>query len=175
MAEPSRPVRTTSTVTGIPLEQYLRTSYEPDRDYVDGVLEDRNVGKKRHSRTQRRLITLLGPFVDPLGLEPLPEQRVQVSKTKVRVPDVCVVPITDDEVEQHPPQLCIEIVSMDDRLSRLMKIASDYLAFGVPMIWLVNPYHREAFEVTQENPLPRQVDELGWNNVVLQLSEVFPE
>jgi Uma2 family endonuclease len=164
-----------SIATGVSLEEYLHTEYEPDCDYVDGVLEDRNVGKKRHSRTQRRLITLLDPFVAPLGLEPLPEQRVQVSKTKVRVPDVCLVPITDDEIEQHPPQLCVEIVSGDDRLSRLVKIASDYLAFGVPMIWLINPDHCEAFEVTQENPLPQQVEELGWNNVVIQLSEIFPE
>lgn len=28
----------------VPLEEYLRTSYEPDCDYVDGRIEERNVG-----------------------------------------------------------------------------------------------------------------------------------
>jgi Uma2 family endonuclease len=161
--------------TGVSLEEYLHTEYEPDCDYVDGVLEDRNVGKKRHSRMQQRLIAILLPLVSPKGLEPLPEQRVQVSQTRVRVPDICVVPVSDDEVEQSPPQLCIEILSPDDRLSRLLKITSDYIAFGVPMIWIIDPYAREAFEVTRENPALRQVEELRWQNVVVQLSELLPE
>jgi Uma2 family endonuclease len=162
--------------TGVSLEEYLHTEYEPDCDYVDGVLEDRNVGKKRHSRTQKQLILLLSPKVVPHGYEPLPEQRLQVSQSRVRVPDVCLAPVADDaEIMHHPPPLCIEIVSADDRFSRLLKIISDYLAFGVPVIWIIDPYEREAFVVTQENRAPQQVDELRWNDVVIQLSEILPE
>ncbi len=39
--------------TLIPLEEYLRTSYEPDMEYVDGVLVQRNVGKCSHSYRDR--------------------------------------------------------------------------------------------------------------------------
>jgi Uma2 family endonuclease len=164
-----------SIATGVSLEEYLHTEYEPDCDYVDGVLEDRNVGKKRHSRTQTRMIEILLPLAGRLGLEPLTEQRVQVSKTRVRVPDVCVVHVTDEEVELQPPQLCIEILSPDDRWKRLQRCIADYLAFGVPVIWIIDPYDREAFVVTQEKPLPQQVDELRWNDVVVKLSEILPE
>jgi hypothetical protein len=31
--------------TRVSLEEYLSTDYEPDCDYVDGVLEERNVGR----------------------------------------------------------------------------------------------------------------------------------
>ena len=31
------------------LEEYLRTSYRPDCEFVDGVLEERNVGEYEHS------------------------------------------------------------------------------------------------------------------------------
>jgi len=41
------------TGTAIPVEEYLRTSYEPDMEYVDGQLVERSVGEHRHSRTQR--------------------------------------------------------------------------------------------------------------------------
>jgi Uma2 family endonuclease len=164
-----------SIATGVSLEEYLHTVYEPDCDYVDGVLEDRNVGQKRHSRTQKRSILILSPLVEPHGLEALPEQRVQVSKTCVRVPDVCVVRRTDEEVEHDPPELCIEILSPDDRWKRLHRCINDYLAFGVPVIWILDPYDREAFMATQENKDPHKVFELRWNDVVIQLGEIFPE
>ena len=162
--------------TGVSLEEYLRTEYEPDCDYVDGVLEDRNAGKKRHSRTQKRLIETLSPLVAPFGLEPLPEQRLRVSSTRVRIPDVCLTPKTDDsEVQEEPPALCIEVRSSEDRLSRLLKCVADYLAFGVPVIWIIDPYDREAFVVTRENPAPQPCDELRWKDITIQLSEILPE
>ena len=38
------------TGTLISVEQYLATSYRPDCDYVDGRIEERNLGKLDHSR-----------------------------------------------------------------------------------------------------------------------------
>jgi hypothetical protein len=49
----------TSMKVHISLEEYLKTRYEPDCEYVDGVLEERNVGRHRHSRTQARLAVWL--------------------------------------------------------------------------------------------------------------------
>ena len=45
-----------STGTLVSLEEYLNTSYDPDVEYVDGVLEERNVGDSLHSLIQRNLI-----------------------------------------------------------------------------------------------------------------------
>ncbi|RXH57399.1 hypothetical protein [Granulicella sibirica] len=36
------------------VEEYLRTSYRPDCDFVDGVIEERNLGEYEHSRLQGR-------------------------------------------------------------------------------------------------------------------------
>jgi hypothetical protein len=38
--------------TAIPVEQYLHTSYEPDMEYVNGQLVERNVGEYFHSLLQ---------------------------------------------------------------------------------------------------------------------------
>jgi Uma2 family endonuclease len=161
--------------TLVSLEEYLHTEYEPDCDYVDGVLEGRNVGKKRHSRVQQKLILILSPVLQHLGLEVLPEQRLQVSPTRVRIPDVCVADVSSDEVIQTPPLLCIEVLSPDDRWNRIQRCLDDYLRFGVPVIWIVDPYEKEAWIVTQEQPKPAMVEELRWNDVVVPLSELLPE
>jgi len=37
------------TLTAIPVEEYLRTIYHPDMEYVDGQLVERHVGEYYHS------------------------------------------------------------------------------------------------------------------------------
>ena len=43
------------TETLVLLEEYLSSSYSPDRQYRDGVLEERNVGDWAHARLQALL------------------------------------------------------------------------------------------------------------------------
>ncbi len=44
-----------ATGTTVPLQQYLSHTYEPDCDYVDGNLEERNAGERTHARLQARI------------------------------------------------------------------------------------------------------------------------
>src|ERR1700744_5009601 len=44
----------------ISVEEYLDTSYRPDCDYVNGEIEERNVGEKDHAIVQRVLTMLFG-------------------------------------------------------------------------------------------------------------------
>lgn len=46
-----------ATTTLVPIEVYLRTPYRPDVDYVDGVIEERNLGQNDHSAWQKALIS----------------------------------------------------------------------------------------------------------------------
>lgn len=43
-------------MTNVPLEEYLRTDYEPDAEYVDGEIEERNVGEYDHNLVQLALV-----------------------------------------------------------------------------------------------------------------------
>ncbi len=45
-----------ATTTRIPIEQYLATSCEPDAEYVNGEVEERNVGQYDHSVVQRAIL-----------------------------------------------------------------------------------------------------------------------
>jgi hypothetical protein len=71
----------------IPVEEYLSTSYSPDKEYVDGVLVERNVGEKPHSKLQRKLVLAFG--VKYPALHVWPELRMKSIHDYHRIPDVC--------------------------------------------------------------------------------------
>src|ERR1051326_569136 len=100
-----------ATSISVPVEEYLRTSYEPDMEYVDGILVERHVGEHNHSRLQTLLVLLLGPREEPRRFRVLTEQRMRVMGTKhrYRIPDVCVMalPYRLEPVLTTPPHLAI--------------------------------------------------------------------
>jgi Uma2 family endonuclease len=132
--------------TAIPVEEYLRTTYRPDMEYVDGELKERNVGEYQHSRLQTLVVGLLGPRERQRKFRTLTAQRLRVSGQKhlYRIPDVCVMalPYHRQPVLTTPPHLAIEIVSPDDEPADLLAKLADYLRFGIPHIWIPDPYKR---------------------------------
>ena len=141
-----------ATGTLISVSEYLTTSYRPDRDYVDGVIVERNMGEKDHSRLQGLLIGYLVLRRKEWGIHVFPEQRVQVKATRFRIPDICVVAGAEPEEQifTTPPLVCIEILSKDDRWSQVQERIDDYLAFGVRHVWVIDPRSRKAYEFTSE-------------------------
>jgi Putative restriction endonuclease len=77
--------------TQISVSEYLSTCYRPDCDYVDGEVLERNVGEYDHARLQAILLAYFFNREKQWGIHVVPEQRVQVSRTRFRVPDVCVL------------------------------------------------------------------------------------
>jgi Uma2 family endonuclease len=131
----------------VPVEEYLHTLYRPDCDYVDGVLVERNVGEIDHQMAQQELVFFLRERRKLWGIFPVQELRVQVSPTRYRVPDVLVVlgGRPDEQVLTNPPFLCVEILSPEDRVSRMWDRIGDYLRFGVRYVWVIDPYRQKAW------------------------------
>ena len=77
--------------TLISVEEYLHTNYDPDREYVDGEVVERNLGEKTHSTIQGNLIYHFRLSRDEWGVRAYPEQRGQISPTHFRIPDVTVI------------------------------------------------------------------------------------
>ena len=109
------------------------------------------------------------------GIHVYPEQRVQVSPTRFRVPDVCVVagPEPPEQIFRTPPFICIEILSPEDRLSKMRERLDDYLRFGVPYIWLLDPRTQTAQRYTEAGLL--EIKELRTENpeIIVPLAELF--
>jgi Uma2 family endonuclease len=160
----------------IPVEEYLSTVYSPDCDFVDGVLEDRNVGERDHGLIQAALIVWFSARRKELGIVVIPEQRVQVSSSRFRLPDVCVtLGLPDEQIYTTPPFLCIEILSPLDQMGRVLAKIADYLNFGVPYVWVIDPRDRTAAVYTASEAKPVNDGILRTQNpdIALPLSELF--
>jgi len=134
----------------VSVDEYLHTAYRPDCDYVDGVIVERNVGEKDHSKLQWQLMRYLEQHYP--NFFTIHETRVQISATRFRVPDLCVFagPEPDEQIFTHPPFLCIEVLSPEDRMSRMQAKIDDYLGFGVSYVWVIDPQTRKAWIYTAE-------------------------
>ena len=132
-----------ATALRIPLSEYLGISYRPDREYVDGEIRERNVGKWEHARLQWLLALWFGTHEKQWGITGSTEQRVRVSANRVRVPDLVVLTAgAQPEVLTDPPLLVIEILSPDDSYSDTQDRAQDYRAMGVETVWIIDPKTR---------------------------------
>jgi Uma2 family endonuclease len=159
----------------ITIREYLSTSYRPDCEYVDGVVVKRNLGEKDHAKLQGAVFAYFYSRRKELGIHVFPEQRVQVSPTRFRVPDVCIVvgDEPDEQIFTRPPFMCIEILSPEDRLSAMQKRVEDFLAMGVPYVWILDPRSRKGWCVTDKGLLA--VTELRTENpeIVVPLTAFF--
>ncbi|MCC6390643.1 MAG: Uma2 family endonuclease [Bryobacterales bacterium] len=134
----------------VAVEEYLRTSYDPDVDYVDGALEERNMGEKEHSDLQSELLHWFLSKYRKQGLTARVEFRTQVSANHFRVPDVVILEgkLRKTPILASPPVAIVEILSPEDRQVRIRARMDDYLRFGVRRCWLVDPRERRAWEYT---------------------------
>ena len=142
------------TKTLISVEEYLSECYEPDCDYVDGHLEERNLGERDHAWLQTLVVSYFMARRKQWGVMPIVELRVQVKPKRYRVPDVCVIlGNTDEQILTKPPFICIEVLSPEDRMSRVLKRLQDFVEMGVPYVWILNPQTRQAYTLTTAHGL----------------------
>ena len=165
------------TGTLISVEQYLATSYRPDCDYVDGRIEERNLGELDHSSLQTAVAAYFFSRRKRWDITVVVEQRVQVSPTRFRIPDVCVVlGKATEQIFRTPPFLCVEILSPEDRMTRVQERVDDYLAMGVGYVWVLDPSGRRVYVATPAVGLQEfKGDILRTENPSLELplAEVF--
>ena len=129
-----------ATISRIPMAAYLETTFRPDREYLDGELRERNVGKWEHARVQWLLAHWVGNHEKEWGITGSTEQRVRVSENRVRIPDLVVLTAgPQPDVLTDPPMLVIEILSPDDTYSDTQERTQDYRAMGVETVWIVDP------------------------------------
>ena len=135
----------------VSLEEYLSTGYQPDCEYNDGVVEERNLGELDHSYLQAMLITLFMNNAREWGVFVFSEQRLQVRSLRFLVPDVTMLreTATRERILTRPPLITVEIMSPQDRLRAVAAKSLEYLDFGVENIWVIDPSTRTAYVGTE--------------------------
>lgn len=142
-----------ATQTLISVDEYLRTAYEPDAEYVDGHIAERGMPETPHSAVQVRLVQLFTPLSRDQNLHLMTELRMRIAAARIRIPDFAVFQEKPAElVPSHPPLIVVEIVSREDRHTDIVEKFEDYRSWGVPHIWLADPWQRQL-AVYSENGL----------------------
>ena len=163
----------------VSVREYLASSYRPDCDYVDGRIEERNVGEYEHGFLQALLAQLFLNNGRAWGVRAVTDVRIQVKPTSFRVPDVLVLRLAapKERILTHPPLLVIEILSPEDRLVRFQDRIDDYLEFGIENIWIIDPERRTARRATRTGLHIVETGELTVPETPIRvvLSELFAE
>jgi Uma2 family endonuclease len=159
------------------IEEYLNTSYSPDREYRDGALVERSVGEKPHARLQARLAAYLCRRQEVWNIEVYTELRVRVRDNWYPIPDVCVYELPDFEgrYPDRPPLLWIEILSPDDRMMDVWAQANALVEHGVPYVWIIEPDTLEG-ELKTATSIQRAADKtlrLPDSPIVIPLADVM--
>jgi len=159
------------------VKEYLSSSFQPDIDFVDGMVENRNVGELAHSLTLGEAMFLLGKREKEWGIKVLPTCRVRVSERRIRVPDVMVISAEhdDEQIVTKPPIICIEVISPDDTWRRLRALFTDFWSMGVRNIWAFEPEERLAhwFDADGLHPVRETELRVPGTEIRLNVAEVF--
>lgn len=129
------------------IEQYLRTSFSPDVDFVCGEIQERNLGEFEHARLQTLLAGFFLQHEREWEILTIVEQRIRVKDDRVRISDIALIRrgTAREQVTVTAPLACIEILSPEDRISRAKVVLSDDRAMGVENVWLIDPIRRAVF------------------------------
>ena len=163
-----------ATAIETPLEVYLQSSYSPDCEWIDGELRERNLGQFDHANLQKLLVSRFYIQEREWNVRVLPQQRLKVSGSRYRVPDILVIRRQDKEqIITIPPLLCIEILSPDDTILDYQERVADYLTLGVGCVWVFDPKTRKAWRVESNGDWVREKDILHCGEITVNISELF--
>lgn len=161
----------------ISIEEYLRESYHPDCDYVDGEVQERNLGEFDHGAVQMFLSDWFYQRRHEWNLHVIPEMRIRVSATRVRIADVCLLSRSDqiEQVPTKPPVAVIEILSPEDRIRRYTERLADYRNMGITNVWVIDPMNRIAYDCGTAAWLPVEEFRIPDSPIFFRLSDLWGE
>ena len=170
---------TTSMATAtqvVPLSEYLETAYHPDRDYIDGELRERNVGKWEHAKLQWLLAFWFASNEAAWQVTGSTEQRMRVSRSRIRIADLCVLkPGPQPDILVDPPLLVIEVLSPDDTYSELQERCQDYRTMGVQTVWIIDPKTRSGRMCAGADWIEAQRLEVAGTPIHVNLDSLFSQ
>jgi Uma2 family endonuclease len=130
-----------STATCMSEEMYLRSSFEPDAEFVDGEVRERPMGQYDHNDWQQAIQRWFVNHASEWNVRSIQEQRVRVAPGRYRLPDVAVLDRANpmEQVVTLPPIAVFEVLSPEDKVQELYEKLADYAAMGIPQILVLDP------------------------------------
>jgi Uma2 family endonuclease len=130
--------------------QYLSLPEErPYLEYVEGVVLQKPMPNKAHSRLVKAVILALAAYEARHGGNSGPEQRVHLPDgSGYRLPDTSYWAPGRDDSDDSVPSLAVEVRSPAQTLASLRRKCRTFRRNGVDVCWLIDPSSRsvEIFE-----------------------------
>ncbi|HWG20485.1 MAG TPA: Uma2 family endonuclease [Terracidiphilus sp.] len=163
-----------SATSLITVEEYLKTTADPDCEYVAGVLEERPVGELDHASWQKALVRWFGGKETEWGMRVYPELRIQVASDRFRVPDVTILSrqAPREQIITHPPLAVFEILSPEDSMTRMLEKLADYEHMGIQAIWVIEPKKPSYFRFADGKLMPASIFELPGSALSVPMPEI---
>jgi Uma2 family endonuclease len=160
--------------TKVSVHEYLGTHYRPDVEYIDGELQERNVGEIEHAEMILAVLQWFLGRKQEWQIRILPDVRVQVKPERFRVPDICLCAAsnTDARIVTTPPLLVIEVLSPEDRIGDYRVRIADYHEMDVRSIWILDPETRKGWDCSSGNWIETSIFRLADSPVYLDLSAI---
>jgi Uma2 family endonuclease len=126
---------------------------KPYLEYVDGVVLQKPMPNKNHSRLVKLLILALAAYERTHGGDSGPDQRLRLPDgSGYRVPDTSYWAPGRDDSDDSVPSVAIEVRSPDQTMAELRRKCRSFRENGVDVCWLVDPASRtvEVFEGSRD-------------------------
>ncbi len=163
----------------IGVEEYLDLVLDdrPEPDYVDGEVVERALPTPIHSQIQILLGILFAPLLSRVRLILMSELRVRIEPRRFRVVDFAVYRDVRPEgrYATNPAFVVVEILSPDDRHSRLADRLEDYRQWGVQHIWVVDPQVKRLYEYSEAGLLQFPALRLAEFDFEISAQEIFKD
>jgi Uma2 family endonuclease len=160
------------------LEEFHRIydGVKPYHEYWFGEAIPKSMPTHLHGLLQFVLATLLYAR----GWTPALEVTLKMSPDAELVPDVIASRGKPElPYPTQPVEICVEILSPDDRLKKVVEKGKRYLDWGVSYVWIIDPAARTAWMVTAENPagiwIHPDSNLTAGDDTRIALSELFAE
>jgi Uma2 family endonuclease len=163
-----------ATVSLIPVEEYLKTTSEPDHEFGRGVLEKRAMPDWDHSEWQSALIGWFRDHQHEWDIRVFPQLRVRIAPDEFRTPDVTLLSrqAPREPFLTHAPLAVFEILSPDDTMSGIMDKLEAYDKMGIPAIWVIDPRKPVYRRYSRGKLIEAQVFELPGTDFSVPISEI---
>ena len=142
----------------IPFERFLDMAEGRFIELERGVIVEKQMVQLDHERCSAWIYQIVGPYVQKMDIGEMLSSRIMVKTDDFggRMPDLLFVKQSRLEIVQQrsvygAPDLIIEIVSPNDRLSHLRELEAEYFGLGVPELAFIN-LRKKEIRLMRHNP-----------------------
>lgn len=143
-----------TTLTRMTLDEFLALpETEPPSEFICGEVVQKTMPTLNHGLISSEVLGLLRNFLKLTGQGSVVDnvRYARRPESRAYLPDVSVIlrsrMPTDPQVRARGalemlPDIAIEVLSPDDRASRVAEKLAFYLRSGVPLVWIIDPEER---------------------------------